>query len=90
MTFGLIMLAVWIVSIIGWIVFNLYQKNIKLENIVISQANYIESIRGVIVESDKVMKELDSKIWMESDKELATVFRNLKAIQEILNQYKKN
>ena len=82
---GTVAIILWVVTILGYGMFNLYQKNVKLENIVISQTNYIESIRSVIGESDKVMKELDSKIWMESDRELAAVFQNLKAIQEILN-----
>ena len=41
----------------------------------------------MIYESDKALKNLDDKIWMESDKELETVFQNLKAVQEGLNQY---
>ena len=83
-------IILWVVTILGYGMFNLYQKNVKLENIVISQASYIDSIRNIIGESDKVMRELDSKIWMDSDRELAAVFQNLKAIQEVLNQYKKS
>ena len=36
---------------------------------------------------DWIDKNLDDKIWMESDKELQTVFQNLKAVQEGLNQF---
>jgi hypothetical protein len=87
MIFGIIMLFIWVATIIGWIIYNLYRKNVKLESIVVNQANFIGGIQSLIVESDKALKNLDDKIWMESDKELETVFQNLKAIQEGLNQF---
>jgi hypothetical protein len=90
MTFGMIMLAIWIVTVVGWVVFNLYQKNIKLETTVINQATFIAGLQNLIGESDKALKGLDDKIWMESDKELQTVFHNLKEVQEALNQFNKS
>ena len=87
--FGWIMLAVWALTVIGWIIYNLYQKNVKLENTVISQANFIAGLQSLIGESEKAVKSLDDKIWLESDKELQQVFFNLKAIQEGLNQFNK-
>ena len=89
MVFGWIMVALWAATVVGWIIFNLYQKNIKLENTVISQANFIAGLQSLIGESEKAVKNLDDKIWLESDKELQTVFQNLKAIQEGLNQFNK-
>lgn len=87
--FGWIMLAVWALTVVGWIIYNLYQKNIKLENTVISQANFIAGLQNLIGESEKAVKNLDDKIWLESDKELQQVFYNLKAIQDGLNQFNK-
>jgi hypothetical protein len=87
MTFGLIMLAVWAATVVGWVIFNLYRKNEKLENTVINQANFISGIQALIGESDRALKDLDDKIWLESDKELQTVFQNLKQIQSALNQF---
>jgi hypothetical protein len=83
------MLAVWALTVVGWVIYNLYQKNIKLENTVISQANFIAGLQLLIGESEKAVKNLDDKIWLESDKELQQVFYNLKAIQEGLNQFNK-
>lgn len=83
------MLAVWALTVVGWIIYNLYQKNIKLENTVISQANFIAGLQSLIWESEKAVKNLDDKIWLESDKELQQVFYNLKAIQDGLNQFNK-
>lgn len=87
--FGWIMLAVWVLTVVGWVIYNLYQKNIKLENTVISQANFIAGLQSLIGESEKAVKNLDDKIWLESDKELQQVFYNLKAIQDGLNQFNK-
>jgi len=89
MTLGIIMLFIWIATVVGWVIYNLYKKNTKLENTVIAQANFISGLQQLIGESDKALKNLDDKIWMESDKELQTVFQNLKAVQEGLNQFNK-
>lgn len=89
MVFGWIMVAIWAVTILGWVIYNLYQKNVKLENTVIVQANFITGLQALIGESEKAVKNLDDKIWVESDKELQQVFYNLKAIQEGLNQFNK-
>jgi len=89
MVFGWIMVALWAATVIGWVVFNLYKKNEKLETTVINQVVFIDSLQALISESDKALKDLDDKIWLESDRELQTVFHNLKAIQEALNQFNK-
>lgn len=89
MIFGIIMLVVWLVTIPSWIIYNLFNKNTKLENTVINQAMFIAGIQTLILQSDKALKDLDDKIWMESDKELQTVFESLKTIQTALNTFKK-
>ena len=89
MIFGVIMLVLWLVTIPSWIIYNLYNKNAKLENVVINQATFIAGIQTLILQSDKALKDLDDKIWMESDKELQTVFESLKTIQLALNTFKK-
>jgi len=87
MILGIISVSLWVLTVVGWIIYNLYKKNITLEETVIAQANFIGGLQQLIGESDKALKNLDEKIWMESDKELQTVFQNLKAVQEGLNQF---
>jgi len=88
MILGLVMLFVWIITLVGWVIYNLSNKNEKLEGTVIAQANFISSVQALIRESDKSLKELDTKIWMEGDKELQSVFQNMRAMQDALNQFK--
>lgn len=89
MLFGIISISLWALTVIGWVIYNLYKKNLRLEETVIAQVNFISGLQQLIGESDKALKNLDEKIWMESDKELQTVFQNLKAVQEGLNQFNK-
>lgn len=89
MIFGIAMLIIWVATVVGWVIYNLYQKNVKLEATVINQATFIAGVQSLIGTSDKALKELDDKIWMESDKELQTVFESLKTIQSALNTYKR-
>jgi uncharacterized protein YecE (DUF72 family) len=90
MIFGIISVVLWILSLVIWVIYNLNNKNKKLEDTAINQANFINNIQYLIAQSDKSIRELDTKIWVEGDKELMVVFQNLKAIQEALNQFKGN
>jgi hypothetical protein len=87
MIFGIITLILWVATIVGWVIYNLYQKNVKLETTVLNQAAFIAGLQALIGESEKALKGLDDKIWLESDKDLQTVFQNLKAVQDGLNQF---
>ena len=62
MILGIIMLVLWLVTIVGWVVYNLYTKNKRLEETVIAQANFIAGLQSMIQESDKALKNLDDKI----------------------------
>ena len=90
MTIGTtISIALWVLSILGWVGYNLFQKNKKLEDMVIRQSNFIGQLQELMSHTESVMKDLDSKIWTESEKELGAAFASLKAIQESLTSFKK-
>lgn len=82
-----LVIVLWILSVLGYVIYNLYQKNVKLENIAIRQATFISNLRSLIKQSEKTVKMLDDKIWLESDRELQEVYSNLKAVQEGLTQF---
>lgn len=71
-----------------YIIFNLLKKNEKLEDIAIKQNEYINSISTIIKESDRKLSEIDSKGIFQSDDEIGWFFKQVKEIQDIINEYK--
>lgn len=63
------------------------RKNSKLEKVLIDQQQYIDAISIVIEDSANTIQELDNRGAFEADDEVGTFFRNLKEIQNILNQF---
>jgi hypothetical protein len=84
--------ALWVVLIhvIELIIFGGYlliKKASKYEKIIMEQQQYIDAISIVIADSSNTINELDSKGAFEADDEVGTFFRNLKEIQNVLNQF---
>ena len=81
-------ILVHIIEVVGVAVYLLISKNSKLERAVIEQQQYIDAISIVIEDSNNTIQMLDNKGAFEADDEVGTFFRNLKEIQNILNQFK--
>tara|TARA_B100000287_G_scaffold110561_1_gene102900 strand:- start:411 stop:701 length:291 start_codon:yes stop_codon:yes gene_type:complete len=71
-----------------YIIVNLLKKNEKLEDIAVQQNQYITSISTIIKESDKKLREIDSKGVFQSDDEIGWFFNGVKEIQDLINEYK--
>ena len=80
-------IALWVFSITCYIIYNLYKKNIKLEEMVTERDNKLRSLSDVIRESDSMLKDLDTIGAFKSDDEIGFFFQSVKQIQEALNQY---
>ena len=65
----------------------LVRKNNRLEKALVEQQQYIDAISIVIENSANTIQELDNRGAFEADDEVGTFFRNLKEIQDILNQF---
>lgn len=87
MSTGIIALIVWVVSIIGYIIFNLFNKNRKLEQMVISQQIFIDDIKGCMKEINVCANQIDSKLWVQSDPEFLSLMENVKQMQERINEF---
>lgn len=87
MTIGIIALTVWVVSIIGYIIWNLFQKNRKLEQIVVNQQVFIEDIKGCMKEINVAANLIDSKLWVQSDPEFLSLMENVKQMQGRINEF---
>jgi hypothetical protein len=90
MTLGIISIALWIFTIFGYIIWNLNQKVIKLEQIATKQKVIIDSISAIVDESNKQLNQVDLTEAFKSDDQIGFFFRNLQNIQDSLNHYLRN
>jgi predicted PurR-regulated permease PerM len=82
-----ILLALIIVAVIGYVIWNLLTKVEKLEKTIEAQENYILNFYDLVKTSEDKIKEIDSKQLFQSDDEVGFFFTNLKTIQEALSDY---
>ena len=87
MTIGIIALIVWAVSIIGYIIWNLFQKNRRLESMVITQQFFIDNIKDCMKEINTCANQIDSKLWVQSDPEFLSLMENVKQMQTRINEF---
>ena len=83
----LINIGVIILGIIGYVIWNLFQKNRKFESIVVNQQIFIESIKGCMKEINTCANEIDSKLWVQSDPEFLSLMENVKQMQVRINEF---
>lgn len=80
--------GIHLLEIILFLGYVLIKKNRKMEDILISQQETIDSIKILIGKMDDNFKEIDQKIWISEDPELTSVLGNIQEIQKILNSIK--
>ena len=76
-----------IVVVLGFTTINLLRKNEKQEDILLGYLEYLDNISRVIEVSDEKIKKIDIKGSFEGDDEIGFFFKNIKQIQEILNDF---
>ena len=89
-TIILINVGIFFIGVISYIIWNLLRKNEKLEDEILKRDNYIENITTIMSESDRQIKEIDSKQIFQSDDEIGWFFSGIKEIQELINEYNIN
>jgi len=83
----IISIAIWPITIIGYIIFNLFNKNVKLEKIINNQSNFIKNILSLADNIDKTAQKIDSTMWVSADPELKIMFEDIKTMQENIKQF---
>jgi len=85
-------IAIWVIvihlieiALIGG--YLLIRKNNQLEKVIADQQQYIDAISIIINDSSETIKQLDNRGAFESDDEVGTFFRNIKEIQNVLDQF---
>jgi|TARA_R100001509_G_C4741035_1_gene173184 hypothetical protein len=86
----LINVGLLIFGTISYIIWNLLRKNERQEDIINTQNEYIQTISNLMSESNKKIKEIDSKQIFQSDDEIGWFFKGIKEIQELINEYNIN
>ena len=80
-------ILVHVIEVIGIAGYLIVRKNNKLEKALVEQQQYIDAISIIIEDSANTIQELDNRGAFEADDEVGTFFRNLKEIQNVLNQF---
>jgi peptidoglycan hydrolase CwlO-like protein len=83
----IISIAIWPITIIGYIIFNLFNKNIKLEKIINNQSSFIKNVLSLADNIDKTAQKIDSTMWVTPDPELKIMFEDIKTMQENIKQF---
>lgn len=87
MEYGIAALVLWLATIVGYVVWNLYNKNKKLEEMVVSQQIFIDNIKDCMKEINSAATQIDSKIWVQSDPEFLALMENVKVMQTRINDF---
>jgi peptidoglycan hydrolase CwlO-like protein len=83
----IISIAIWPITIIGYIIFNLFNKNVKLEKIINNQSSFIKNVLSLADNIDKTAQKIDSTMWVSADPELKIMFEDIKTMQENIKQF---
>ena len=89
-TIILINVGILVFGTISYIIWNLLRKNERQEDIINTQNEYIQTISTIMTESNKKIKEIDSKQIFQSDDEIGWFFKGIKEIQDLINEYNIN
>ena len=87
MIIAIIILSVLVV-VLGYTTFNLLRKNEKQEDILAGYLGYLDKLSRVIEVSDQKLKQIDSRGTFESDDEVGFFFKQIKGLQDILNEFR--
>ncbi len=74
--------------IAGFVIWNLLKKVERQEDLIEKYQQYLTSLDTSIKLSSKRLEEIDVKGMFSSDDEIGWYFKQIKEIQEILNDYK--
>jgi hypothetical protein len=87
MIFGIISIILWISSVIGYIIWNLLEKNKKLESMVVNQANFVNETVVMLDEFNGLVNKIDMTMWVQSDPDLLQLFETIKQIQRRVQDF---
>jgi hypothetical protein len=87
MTLTIVAISLWVLSIIGYVIWNLFNKNRKLERMVVNQQFFIDGMKDCMKEINTAANLIDSKLWVQSDPEFLSLMENIKQMQSKINNF---
>lgn len=84
---GIIAIVLWFATILGAVVYNLYRKNKRLEEIVLNQSSFVNDTLSLMDDFNALVNKIDMTMWVQSDPELLQLFETIKAIQARVQQF---
>jgi hypothetical protein len=85
-----IAISAWVLTVLGYVIFNLFQKNKKLERIVIDQQMFINDCVANYKQIDLLADKIDKTLWVQSDPEFLGLMEEIKSLQATMKQYTDN
>jgi hypothetical protein len=87
MIIGIISIVLWVGGIIGYVIWNLLQKNRKLEEIVLTQSSFVNDTIVMLDEFNALVNKIDMTMWVQSDPELLQLFETIKQVQKRVQEF---
>ena len=84
---GIIAIVLRFATIFGAIVYNLYRKNKRLEEIVLNQSSFVNDTLSIMDDFNALVNKIDMTMWVQSDPELLQLFETIKAVQARVQQF---
>jgi len=84
----IIIILILLILVLIFTNYNLLKKNEKCEDIIKSYEEYMINLSTTLNFSDKKIKEIDVNGTFESDDEIGFFFKQIKFLQEQLNNFK--
>ena len=81
-------LLVLVISVCGYVIWNLNNKLTKAEDIIEEQIDYLRKVSLTIQESNLYVNQLDEKGHFRADDEIGTFFNFMKEIQDLINSFR--
>jgi|LakMenE18May11ns_1017448.scaffolds.fasta_scaffold7346859_1 hypothetical protein len=90
MTPIVITVAIWIIIPLVYVIYNLYNKNKKMEDIILNQRIFVRDFLTMSRDFSRLVDKIDMTIWTSSDPELQDLFEKIKSMKSILDGYEEN
>ena len=76
-----------LVVVLGYTTFNLLFKNERQEDLIEDYRSFFRAMNQKVIESDKKLRDADSRGIFESDDEVGSIFKEIRSIHDSLANF---